>query len=53
MRSALTKLDGIESSDVEIDYDAKTASVTVSDSDLTPTDLVDALKGTGFGATVN
>ena len=53
MRSALAKLDGIEESDIEIDYAAKTASVSVAETKLTAADLAAALEGTKFSATAH
>ncbi len=53
MRSALAKLDGIEKSDVEVDYAAKTAMVDCAGTELKPADLVAAFEGTRFTAVVN
>ena len=53
MRSALAKLDGIETSDVEVDYGAKTATVDCSGAEVKPADLVAAFEGTRFTAAVN
>ncbi len=51
MRSALATIDGIEESDVEVDYAAKTCTVAVADADVTTADLVGAFEGTKFSAT--
>ena len=53
VRSALAKLDGIETSDVEVDYGAKTATVDCSGAEVKPADLVAAFEGTRFTAVVN
>ena len=53
MRSALAKLDGIEATDVEVDYGAKTATVDCSGADVAPADLVAAFEGTKLTAVVN
>lgn len=49
MRSALSKVDGVEN--VEVDYGAKTATVTCA-SDCDPETLIGALEGTRFTAEV-
>lgn len=51
MRSALAKVDGIEESDVEVDYDAKTCTVDIEGAKLTAADLIAAFEGTKFKAT--
>ena len=53
MRSALATIDGIEKSDVEVDYAAKTCKVAISDAKVTAADLIAAFEGTRFGATSN
>ncbi|MFT6110693.1 MAG: copper chaperone CopZ [Planctomycetota bacterium] len=52
MRSALATLSGIEESDVDVDYAAKTCSVAIEDTKLTAADLVAAFEGTRFTASV-
>ena len=53
MRSALAQLDGIEESDVVVDYAAKTATVNVEGAEVSPDDLVAAFEGTRFTAVAN
>ena len=53
MQSALATLDGIETGDVDVDYDAGTCTVNVADAKVTPAELVSAFEGTRFTAVVN
>ena len=48
MQSALATVDGIEASDVTIDYDAKTATVDCSGTDVSKDDLAKAFEGTKY-----
>ena len=51
MRTALTALDGIEEEDVHVDVGANTVKVNC-DEGCTPEALVQAIKGSGFEASV-
>ena len=53
MRSALASVDGIDESDVVIDYTAKTATVNIEGSGCSADDLVAAFEGTRFTAVAN
>ena len=53
MQSALAQVDGIEESDVVIDYTAKTATVNTADTDCSTDDLIAAFEGTRFSAVAN
>jgi copper chaperone CopZ len=52
VRSALAELDGIEESDVVVDYDKKTATVDFTGTTLDPEALMAAFEGTRFTATL-
>lgn len=52
MQSALAELDGIETSDVVVDYGKKTATVDCAGTSLAPEDLIAAFEGTRFSATL-
>ena len=52
MRSALAELDGIEESDVVVDYDKKTATVDCAGANVDPKALIGAFEGTRFSATL-
>ena len=53
MQSALAKVDGIETSDCDVNYDTKVVTVNVADANVKPEDLVKAFEGTQYSATVN
>lgn len=53
MQSALASVEGIEKSDVVIDYTAKTATVNTADTDCSTDDLIAAFEGTRFTAVAN
>ena len=53
MRSALAELDGIEESDVEVDYAAKTATINCDGAEVSADQLVAAFEGTRFTAVAN
>lgn len=49
MQSALSSVEGVD--DVSVDFAAKTATVQVG-GPLHPDDLIGAIEGAGFGATI-
>ena len=49
MQSALTRLDGIEAADVDINYDTKIVKVDTAGTPLALPDLVKAFEGTQYG----
>jgi copper chaperone CopZ len=53
VQSALASLEGIDTSDVVIDYTAKTATVNTADSECSTDDLIAAFEGTRFTAVAN
>jgi len=52
VRSALAELDGIEESDVAVDYDKKTATVNCAGANVDAKALIAAFEGTRFSATL-
>lgn len=54
MRSALAKVSGVDESDVNVDYAAKTATVTLDGANPPSTEaLIAAFEGTKFKAAVH
>jgi hypothetical protein len=52
VQAALAELDGIEKSDVVVDYSKKTATIDCSGTELDAKALIAAFEGTRFSATL-
>ncbi|MEZ5979136.1 MAG: cation transporter [Planctomycetota bacterium] len=53
VQAAIAKLEGIEASDVEVNYDTKTATVGVDENDPSVEQIVASVEGTQFTLTAN